>query len=182
MGKCYPKHWFVIWCTGIDRPEHQMFNSQWCIISLRSSLQLISYLNSSHIIWFSLSDLFFALLGRILLDIPCKVCRDHSSGKHYGIFACDGFVLILSLNWYSFCQKYYKVYQTFVRKEAYDQEWAWTSFVRFNTRIEFNFSVWLSIRLWFQNSISLLLWVLCSKKGSMLLICQKSGGNELGVN
>ncbi|XP_054163913.1 nuclear receptor subfamily 2 group E member 1-like [Oppia nitens] len=28
--------------------------------------------------------------GRILLDIPCKVCRDHSSGKHYGIFACDG--------------------------------------------------------------------------------------------
>uniref|UniRef100_A0A5S6R3U1 Nuclear receptor domain-containing protein n=1 Tax=Trichuris muris TaxID=70415 RepID=A0A5S6R3U1_TRIMR len=28
--------------------------------------------------------------GRILLDIPCKVCQDHSSGKHYGIFACDG--------------------------------------------------------------------------------------------
>ncbi|KRX73258.1 Nuclear receptor subfamily 2 group E member 1, partial [Trichinella sp. T6] len=28
--------------------------------------------------------------GRILLDIPCKVCEDHSSGKHYGIFACDG--------------------------------------------------------------------------------------------
>ncbi|CAN7988966.1 unnamed protein product, partial [Ixodes hexagonus] len=28
--------------------------------------------------------------GRILLDIPCKVCLDHSSGKHYGIFACDG--------------------------------------------------------------------------------------------
>ncbi|XP_076063383.1 nuclear receptor subfamily 2 group E member tailless [Oratosquilla oratoria] len=27
---------------------------------------------------------------RILYDIPCKVCRDHSSGKHYGIFACDG--------------------------------------------------------------------------------------------
>ena len=30
------------------------------------------------------------ILGRILLDIPCKVCKDHSSGKHYGIFACDG--------------------------------------------------------------------------------------------
>ncbi|VDP09825.1 unnamed protein product [Soboliphyme baturini] len=30
------------------------------------------------------------ILGRILLDIPCKVCHDHSSGKHYGIFACDG--------------------------------------------------------------------------------------------
>uniref|UniRef100_A0A914WUD4 Nuclear receptor subfamily 2 group E member 1 n=1 Tax=Plectus sambesii TaxID=2011161 RepID=A0A914WUD4_9BILA len=28
--------------------------------------------------------------SRILLDIPCKVCQDHSSGKHYGIFACDG--------------------------------------------------------------------------------------------
>ncbi|XP_071439034.1 nuclear receptor subfamily 2 group E member 1-like [Hetaerina americana] len=30
------------------------------------------------------------LTGRILYDIPCKVCQDHSSGKHYGIFACDG--------------------------------------------------------------------------------------------
>ncbi|EFX89201.1 tailless-like protein, partial [Daphnia pulex] len=28
--------------------------------------------------------------GRILYDIPCRVCQDHSSGKHYGIFACDG--------------------------------------------------------------------------------------------
>ncbi|KAL3244083.1 hypothetical protein MRX96_047323 [Rhipicephalus microplus] len=28
--------------------------------------------------------------SRILLDMPCKVCLDHSSGKHYGIFACDG--------------------------------------------------------------------------------------------
>lgn len=28
--------------------------------------------------------------SRILLDVPCKVCEDHSSGKHYGIFACDG--------------------------------------------------------------------------------------------
>ncbi|OUC44463.1 zinc finger, C4 type [Trichinella nativa] len=33
---------------------------------------------------------FISCLGRILLDIPCKVCEDHSSGKHYGIFACDG--------------------------------------------------------------------------------------------
>lgn len=31
-----------------------------------------------------------SLPGRILYDIPCKVCQDHSSGKHYGIFACDG--------------------------------------------------------------------------------------------
>ncbi|CAG0878949.1 unnamed protein product [Cyprideis torosa] len=28
--------------------------------------------------------------NRILLDIPCKVCSDYSSGKHYGIYACDG--------------------------------------------------------------------------------------------
>uniref|UniRef100_A0A7E4VP29 Nuclear receptor domain-containing protein n=1 Tax=Panagrellus redivivus TaxID=6233 RepID=A0A7E4VP29_PANRE len=28
--------------------------------------------------------------GRILLDVPCKVCQDHSSGKHYGIYSCDG--------------------------------------------------------------------------------------------
>lgn len=28
--------------------------------------------------------------GRILYDIPCKVCKDFSSGKHYGIYACDG--------------------------------------------------------------------------------------------
>ncbi|KAL5010457.1 hypothetical protein ScPMuIL_012762 [Solemya velum] len=28
--------------------------------------------------------------SRILTDIPCKVCQDHSSGKHYGIYACDG--------------------------------------------------------------------------------------------
>lgn len=33
---------------------------------------------------------FFLFLGRILYDIPCKVCKDFSSGKHYGIYACDG--------------------------------------------------------------------------------------------
>ena len=32
------------------------------------------------------------VVGRILMDTPCKVCQDHSSGKHYGIYACDGSV------------------------------------------------------------------------------------------
>jgi len=34
-------------------------------------------------------------VGRLLTDEPCKVCSDHSSGKHYGIYACDGFVYLL---------------------------------------------------------------------------------------
>lgn len=28
--------------------------------------------------------------SRILLDVDCRVCEDHSSGKHYSIFSCDG--------------------------------------------------------------------------------------------
>lgn len=36
--------------------------------------------------------LLFFLLGRILYNIPCSVCHDNSSGKHYSVYACDGYV------------------------------------------------------------------------------------------
>lgn len=43
----------------------------------------------AHLLIFFFS-LIIVFLGRILYHVPCKVCRDHSSGKHYGIYACDG--------------------------------------------------------------------------------------------
>ncbi|CAB0038045.1 unnamed protein product [Trichogramma brassicae] len=36
------------------------------------------------------SVLILLYMSRILVDVPCEVCADHSSGKHYGIYTCDG--------------------------------------------------------------------------------------------
>ena len=54
--------------------------------------------------------------SRILYDIPCKVCTDHSSGKHYGIFACDGcagFFKVGNLSYLNYCSQFLAFYKNF---------------------------------------------------------------------
>ncbi|CAH1406247.1 unnamed protein product [Nezara viridula] len=55
-------------------------------LSINRSVRTIPYDGR----WVGHETLQHCITGRILYDIPCRVCQDHSSGKHYGIFACDG--------------------------------------------------------------------------------------------
>lgn len=78
------------------------------------------------------SLLFFFVLGDRLLDIPCKVCSDRSSGKHYGIYSCDGKYML-------------RPYQT-----DYILGWPLTPWRHFVTSLYFDFN----LRLWLHDGLA----------------------------
>lgn len=107
-----------IWCHPIlIHSSVCLFMGVWCLIRLRIAANSYSFycllyagicafslcspwnsivelrvVEDGELMKFNTTILCFCdlLSGRILYDVPCKVCSDHSSGKHYGIFACDG--------------------------------------------------------------------------------------------
>lgn len=81
-----------------------------CSIDSRSrSPIIIGNNNNSSSLLMAAQQQNSATSGRILLNIPCKVCHDYSSGKHYGIFACDGCAGFFKVNFLFFFETFFSI-------------------------------------------------------------------------
>lgn len=81
LGIIHPINHQIGWDLVFFHRNHQ-------IIKINAVLHLkVFFFRKCMRKWFSL---FSLQIGDRLLDIPCKVCGDRSSGKHYGIYSCDG--------------------------------------------------------------------------------------------
>ena len=88
-------------CSSLVNSNNNNNNNNCAMSSMRPDKprrtgQFIICLLISHLIELRFKLICASLIevGDRLLDIPCKVCGDRSSGKHYGIFSCDGTSLL----------------------------------------------------------------------------------------